>query len=147
LRQCVDVEKRTHDNLYRMASGNYVFIEFVKAVLGYHEYQTPTSEPLLERAKLTPITPSSEVETLLVSANEGNSTSQLRLGKLFLDGHGVTQNYVAAHFWFNLASAAGLTEAQQLRDTVAVKMTPAQIAEAQKRASEWRPTTPQTEEH
>jgi uncharacterized protein len=58
----------------------------------------------------------------------------------------VPQDYVQAHKWFNLAAAripASETESRAIaiksRDSVASKMTPAQIAEAQKLASEWKP--------
>jgi hypothetical protein len=37
---------------------------------------------------------------------------------------------------------AGDQEAAKYRDRVAGHMTPAQIAEAQKRAREWKPSTP-----
>ncbi len=40
---------------------------------------------------------------------------------------GVPQDYVQAHMWFNLAAAT------KALDTVAKRMTPAQIAEAQLR--------------
>jgi hypothetical protein len=40
--------------------------------------------------------------------------------------------------WFNLAVAGGLTDAAKNRETAATKMTPAQIAEAQRLAREWK---------
>ena len=46
------------------------------------------------------------------------------------------EDYVQAHKWFNLAAAQGAADATKHRDIVAAKMTPAQIAEAQKLASE-----------
>ena len=49
------------------------------------------------------------------------------------------QDYVLAHMWFNLAAAQGEKVATDLRDSLAKKMTSAQIAEAQKLASEWKP--------
>ena len=46
-----------------------------------------------------------------------------------------------AHMWFNLAGALAGERAKSVenRDRVAAKMTPAQIAEAQKLAREWKP--------
>jgi len=41
--------------------------------------------------------------------------------------------------WFNLAGAHGDAGAVSLRDTVARRMTPDQIAEAQRLAREWNP--------
>jgi hypothetical protein len=54
-------------------------------------------------------------------------------------GRGVTQDYVQAHMWFNLAAAQGRPNAENGRDRIARLMTPAQIAEAQKLAREWKP--------
>ena len=45
---------------------------------------------------------------------------------------------ILAHMWLNLAAAKGDTDAIKNRDRVATKMTPAQIAEAQKLAREWK---------
>ena len=58
-------------------------------------------------------------------------------------GQGVPQDYMQAHKWFNL-SAAGAIDAKirdmasEYRSSVAARMTPAQIAEAQRLASAWR---------
>jgi hypothetical protein len=50
-------------------------------------------------------------------------------------GQGVTQDYVRAHMWFNLAASSLSGEDQKnastQRENVAAKMAPAQIAEAQ----------------
>ncbi len=77
-------------------------------------------------------------------AEQGDADSQNNLGVLYHHGQGVPQDYVQAHMWFNL-SAAGLPPGKDLdraaenRDFVAELMTPAQIAEAQRRAGKWRP--------
>ena len=52
------------------------------------------------------------------------------------------QYYVYAHMRFNLAAAQGDQNAAKWRDDVAERMTPAQIAEAQKLAREWQPKRP-----
>jgi TPR repeat protein len=75
-------------------------------------------------------------------AAQGHSLSQDSLGFLYETGKGVPQDYVQAHMWYNLAASdaqdAVMSEtASQMRDLVAAKMTPAQIAEAQKMAREW----------
>jgi TPR repeat protein len=54
-------------------------------------------------------------------------------------GSGVTQDYLQAHMWFNLAAARGEKTAREFRDSLAEKMTPEQIAEAQRTAREWKP--------
>jgi TPR repeat protein len=53
---------------------------------------------------------------------------------MYRHGHGVPQDYVRAHMWYNLAASRGLDAFW--RNAMAAKMTPAQIAEAQRLASE-----------
>ena len=70
------------------------------------------------------------------AAEQGNPQAQAYLGLLYDKGQGVPQDYVQAHMWLNLAAVGG---AAKIRDRVAEKMTPEQIAEAQRLAREWRP--------
>jgi len=76
-------------------------------------------------------------------AEQGDAIVQLNLGLLYYWGHGVlqdsVQDYVEAHKWFNLAAAQGNLSAAGNRDWLAKKMTPDQIAEAQRLADEWKP--------
>ena len=58
---------------------------------------------------------------------------------MYAKGMGVPQDYVEAHVWMNLVAARGLERAKKNRDAIAKKMTPAQIAEAQRLAWEWKP--------
>ena len=58
---------------------------------------------------------------------------------MYANGQGVPQNHVQAHKWFNMAGAGGVEDGRKNRDIVATKMTPAQIAEAQRLALEWKP--------
>ena len=56
----------------------------------------------------------------------------------------MTQDYVQAHMWFNLAvsnlaAGADRDKAVLNRDIVAYRRTPAQIAESQRLAREWKP--------
>ncbi|BEQ16030.1 tetratricopeptide repeat protein [Desulfoferula mesophila] len=74
------------------------------------------------------------------AAEQGNVGAQYNLGYLYANGEGVPQNYIKAHMWFNLAAAQGIELAQKGRDMIAAKMTPQQIAEAQRLASEWKPS-------
>jgi hypothetical protein len=79
------------------------------------------------------------------AAQQGNGGAQVFLGVEYAGGWGgVTQDYVEAHKWFNLAAARseeekGRVVATTLRDKVAAKMTAEQIAVAQKLAREWAP--------
>ena len=65
---------------------------------------------------------------------------------MYANGEGVPRDFVEAYKWYTVAasripaSEAELRErARKNRDAVASKMTPAQIAEAQKLAGEWKP--------
>jgi TPR repeat protein len=73
------------------------------------------------------------------SAGQGYVKAQVMLGYMYYHGEGVPQDDVLAHMWFNLASTQGNVNALEFRDIAAVKMTPAQIEEAQKLANEWKP--------
>jgi TPR repeat protein len=75
------------------------------------------------------------------AAEQGDAFAQARLGAMYILGQGVPQDYVMAHMFLNLAAASLTDPAMQsstaaLRKTVAAKMTPEQIAEAQKLARE-----------
>jgi TPR repeat protein len=78
------------------------------------------------------------------AADQGDTSAQLRTGLMFATGEGVPQDYVQAHKWLNLAAARERVNelrnyAANSRDLVAKQMTPAQVAEAQKLAREWKP--------
>jgi len=73
------------------------------------------------------------------AADQGYADAQLNLGLLYTRGKGATHDIVQAHMWYTLAAASGDRSAGALRDALAKKMTPAQIAEAQKLAREWKP--------
>jgi uncharacterized protein len=68
---------------------------------------------------------------LLQAAERGNSEAKIHLGFLYLYGRGVSQDYVSAHMWFDLAASEGNVRAVFARDLVAAKMTPMQVAKAQ----------------
>ena len=77
-----------------------------------------------------------------LAADQGHASAQCNLGVMYANGEGVPQDYVRAHMWFNLSAAQGDQDAAKNRDDVAKRMTPAQIAEAQKLAREWQPKRP-----
>ena len=73
------------------------------------------------------------------AAEQGYAIAQNNLGMLYCHGLGVPQSFVKAYMWFCLAAAKGYLDATYNRDIIVKNMTPAQIAEAQKLASEWKP--------
>ena len=74
-------------------------------------------------------------------AEQGNANAQYNLGTFYDNGLGVPQDKVRAYMWFSLSAAQGREGAAALRDLIARRMTPAQIAEAQKLAREWKSNT------
>ena len=76
------------------------------------------------------------------AAEHGGIFAQTSLGYLYERGEGVPQDYALASMWLNLATAQGQPVAKTEMDRLAAKMTPNQIAEAQRLAREWKPTTP-----
>jgi uncharacterized protein len=79
---------------------------------------------------------------LRVGADHGNRQSQFFLADMYSLGHGVPQDYVLAHMWSNLSAAQGEEGAIVVRNDVEKRMTPEQLAEAQKLAREWKPVNP-----
>jgi TPR repeat protein len=81
-----------------------------------------------------------------MAADQGDTTAQYDLGFMYFRGEGVQQNPVLALMWTDIAASripVSDTEehkaAVALRDNIASKMTPEQIAEAQRMAKEWKP--------
>jgi len=81
-----------------------------------------------------------------LAAEQGLAAAQHNLGLMYFEGLGIPQDYVQAYMWFNLAASRPASEAKErdvmvrVRDMIASKMTPEQLAEAQKLAREWKPT-------
>ena len=74
-----------------------------------------------------------------LAAEKGDAYAQNNLGVSYYNGEGVPQDYVQAHMWFSLSAsletdAANRAEAVRNRALVAAKMTPEQVAEAQRLA-------------
>jgi TPR repeat protein len=75
------------------------------------------------------------------AAEQGHAVAKLYLGVMYAEGRGVPQDYVLAHMWFSLAAAQGEKRAVQTLAMAEQRMTPVQIAEAQKLARDWKPVT------
>jgi TPR repeat protein len=74
-----------------------------------------------------------------LAAEQGYADAQLSLGFMYAEGEGVPANYVEAYKWWALSAAQGNVMAKQSRDILRGIMTPAQIADGQKLAAEWKP--------
>lgn len=74
-----------------------------------------------------------------LKADKGNGLAQFTLGFIYERGLGLPQDYLRAYMWFSLAAAQGTKGAEEWRERLAAHMGPAQIAEAQRLAREWKP--------
>lgn len=85
----------------------------------------------------------------LLAAEQGDTGAQVRAAVLLEQGVGTSQDYVQAHRWYNLAVAGYAPSNMELsaklaeaRDRLAARMSPVQIAEAQRAAREWQQKQP-----
>jgi TPR repeat protein len=74
-----------------------------------------------------------------LAADQGEALAQTKIAIMYDEGQGVPQDIVQAYKWYSLAATNGDKPAAELRNASAKQMTPAQIAEAQKLAREWKP--------
>ena len=70
---------------------------------------------------------------------QGDGKAQLYLGLQSSFGQGVPMDVVEAYMWYSLAADNGNMHAPGYRNDLSRQMTPAQIAEAKRRAREWKP--------
>lgn len=80
------------------------------------------------------------------AADQGMADSQANLGLMYYYGQGVSRDYVMAYMWLDLAASQypasvrkNMNDAFHYKDIVNSRMTPAQIAEAQRLVREWKP--------
>ena len=73
------------------------------------------------------------------SAKAGDAKAMLALGRLYVSGEGVLQDYVQAYKWFNLAASRGEGVAVAERDALTAQMSLQERAEARNLALEWEP--------
>ena len=69
-----------------------------------------------------------------LAAEQCNASAQNNLGAMYDKGHGVLQDNITAHMWFNIAGANSSEYGVTNRNGLAENMTPADISEAQRRA-------------
>ena len=71
-----------------------------------------------------------------LAAEQGESQAQWHLGYLYSKGDGVPRDFVEAYAWFSVAAAGGWEDAVTDREVAANQITPEQLAEGKKRATE-----------
>lgn len=73
------------------------------------------------------------------AAEQGDVLAQASLGFIYIHGEGVPENYVQAYMWTNLAAAQGNDTAISHKKRLSIRMTPQQIAEAQRLSAAFKP--------
>ena len=73
------------------------------------------------------------------AAEQNHTSAQYNLAYMYYFGRGVLQDSVQAHMWLDLAARHGEKKPSTVRDLIALFLSQAQIAEAQRLAREWRP--------
>lgn len=72
-----------------------------------------------------------------ITPNAATADILFELGMMYCLGREVDQDYVTAHKWFNLAALKGNEAAMEYRRELAMEMSSAQVAEAQRQARNW----------
>jgi uncharacterized protein len=72
-----------------------------------------------------------------ITSMTANAETCLAMGMKYCIGHGVAQNNIAAHKWFNIAAVKGSDKAKSYRLELAQEMTATEIAEAQRQARQF----------
>ena len=78
-----------------------------------------------------------------LAAEQGHAGAQWLLGSMYGRGDGVPADNVLAYMWFYLSADQGNGSALEDMDLIEQRMTPEQIAEAQRRSREWIEEHPQ----
>jgi hypothetical protein len=68
------------------------------------------------------------------AAESGSARAQYALGHMYRTGMGIPVDSIRAYVWFNVAAAQGVSGAASARDAVLVRLTPAELQEAQAEA-------------
>ena len=72
-----------------------------------------------------------------INSMTASAEACLAMGMKYCIGHGVAQNNVAAHKWFNIAAIKGNEKAKSYRLELSQEMSGSEIAEAQRQARQF----------
>ena len=111
---------------------------FKKAALQGHPLAQYNAGYMYEKGEGTPQDYVEAAKYYRRAAERGNQLAQYNLGYMYEKGQGVSTDEAQALMWYNLAAIQGETKAKAARDRITVWMTPAQIAEAQRLAREFK---------
>ena len=111
---------------------------FKKAALQGHPLAQYNAGYMSEKGEGTPQDYVEAARNYRQAAEQGNQLAQYNLGYMYEKGQGVLPDEVQALMWYSLAAVQGETKAKSARDRITVWMAPAQIAEAQRLAREFK---------
>ncbi len=111
---------------------------FKKAALQGHALSQYNAGYMNEKGEGTPQDYVEAAKYYRQAAEQGNQLAQFNLGYMYEKGQGVLVDEVQALKWYNLAAVQGDTKAKAARDRITIWMTPAQTAEAQRLAREFK---------
>lgn len=74
------------------------------------------------------------------AANQGYAEAEFYVGRMYWFGESVPRNPVDAYMWMTLAAAQSDPKASAIIPELEKSMTPNQIAEGKRLASQWKPT-------
>ena len=94
-----------------------------------------TSGPCTTTAKVCPRTTPRRPAGIALAAEQGYAVAQSNLGVLYERGEGVPLDPVLAYMWYELSATQGSRVALRNKESIALHMSPQQIAEA--RARTW----------
>jgi hypothetical protein len=92
---------------------------------------------MYEEGRGVPLDPIEAAKWYSKAAEQGHAKAQRSLGLKYEYGQGVPQDYIFAHMWFSLSAANGDKFAAKSRNEITKRMTPTQVAKAQKLAQDW----------
>ena len=72
------------------------------------------------------------------AAEQGQPSAQFNLAQALLEGQSVPKDLVEAYKWFHLAGENGDRDARRLRDNLGVELSPTEVADALKRARDFK---------
>lgn len=71
------------------------------------------------------------------AAEQGHNKAQYELGLMYYRGYGVSQDYIKAYIWFNIAGSSNNLLAIDYRDYITERLDKRTLIEAQKISSEY----------
>ena len=76
-------------------------------------------------------------DDLAPQQSAGSTDGLFELGLMYSSGRDAEVDLVAAHKWFNLSALRGNEAARQYRQEIAMALSKAEVARAQRMAREW----------